>query len=82
MKWSDRGESQDIEDRRDETGGGGFQFGTIKFPPRNPQRANAYAHLRIEMPAAVVTSRGVARNLRHDTQTGVTNVRHLGRQRR
>src|SRR5712672_1427409 len=30
MKWSDRGESQDIEDRRDETGGGGgFQFGGL-----------------------------------------------------
>jgi len=28
MKWSDSGESQDIEDRRDESGGGGgFQFG-------------------------------------------------------
>ena len=28
MKWSDGGESQDIEDRRDESGGGGgFQFG-------------------------------------------------------
>lgn len=27
MKWSDQGESQDIEDRRDEGGGGGFQFG-------------------------------------------------------
>ena len=28
MKWSDSGESQDIEDRRDEGGGGGgFQFG-------------------------------------------------------
>ena len=30
MKWSDSGESQDIEDRRDETGGGGgFQFGGL-----------------------------------------------------
>jgi hypothetical protein len=58
MKWSDSGESQDIEDRCNETGGGGgggFQFGTIKFPPRNPQRANAYAHRRIEMPAAIVS---------------------------
>jgi predicted metalloprotease len=28
MRWSDSGESQDIEDRRDESGGGGgFQFG-------------------------------------------------------
>jgi predicted metalloprotease len=27
MKWSPGGESQDIEDRRDESGGGGFQFG-------------------------------------------------------
>jgi predicted metalloprotease len=28
MKWSDSGESQDIEDRRDDSGGGGgFQFG-------------------------------------------------------
>ena len=29
MKWSPGGESQDIEDRRDESGGGGFQFGGI-----------------------------------------------------
>ena len=30
MKWSDGGESQDIEDRRDESGGGGgFQFGGL-----------------------------------------------------
>jgi predicted metalloprotease len=30
MKWSDGGESQDIEDRRDEGGGdGGFQFGGL-----------------------------------------------------
>jgi uncharacterized protein len=30
MKWSDSGESQDIEDRRDESGGGGgFQFGGL-----------------------------------------------------
>jgi len=30
MKWSDSGESRDIEDRRDETGGGGgFQFGGL-----------------------------------------------------
>ncbi len=30
MKWSNSGESQDIEDRRDETGGGGgFQFGGL-----------------------------------------------------
>jgi len=27
MKWTPGGESQDIEDRRDEGGGGGFQFG-------------------------------------------------------
>ncbi len=27
MRWSPGGESQDIEDRRDEGGGGGFQFG-------------------------------------------------------
>jgi uncharacterized protein len=27
MKWSQDGESQDIDDRRDESGGGGFQFG-------------------------------------------------------
>jgi hypothetical protein len=27
MKWTPGGESQDIEDRRDEEGGGGFQFG-------------------------------------------------------
>jgi predicted metalloprotease len=27
MNWSPGGESQDIEDRRDESGGGGFQFG-------------------------------------------------------
>ncbi len=29
MKWSPGGESQDIEDRRDQSGGGGFQFGGI-----------------------------------------------------
>jgi predicted metalloprotease len=29
MKWLPGGESQDIEDRRDESGGGGFQFGGI-----------------------------------------------------
>ena len=29
MKWSPGDESQDIEDRRDQTGGGGFQFGGI-----------------------------------------------------
>ena len=30
MRWSDSGESQDIEDRRDESGGGGgFQFGGL-----------------------------------------------------
>jgi len=29
MKWSPGGESQDIEDRRDQRGGGGFQFGGI-----------------------------------------------------
>jgi uncharacterized protein len=29
MKWTPGGESQDVEDRRDEGGGGGFQFGGI-----------------------------------------------------
>jgi uncharacterized protein len=29
MKWTPGGDSQDIEDRRDESGGGGFQFGGI-----------------------------------------------------
>ena len=29
MKWTPGGESGDIEDRRDESGGGGFQFGGI-----------------------------------------------------
>jgi len=29
MKWSPGDESQDIEDRRDQSGGGGFQFGGI-----------------------------------------------------
>src|SRR2546428_5502103 len=27
MKWTPGGSSQDVEDRRDEGGGGGFQFG-------------------------------------------------------
>jgi predicted metalloprotease len=29
MRWTPGGESQDIEDRRDESGGGGFQFGGL-----------------------------------------------------
>jgi uncharacterized protein len=29
MRWSPGGQSQDIEDRRDESGGGGFQFGGL-----------------------------------------------------